>query len=722
MLSRIFHLFLIASYLSGSIDLSAQSCSFKRYQERVFNAVVTSNDLVYGNAPALILPYLGESFTYNTDLTFDLFEPAGDTLNKRPLVILAFGGGFLIGSKEDEDIQATCDSLAKRGYVTASINYRIGMDIINTKSAERAVYRGIQDFSAAIRYFKEYAATYRIDTNYIFAGGVSAGSISALHMAFADESDRYLSSYQSSFPFIAPDMGCKDCSGNNYNHSSTNIKALINCWGAIGNVNFIEQGEDIPLVSFHGDSDLVVPYDSGYPFSVLATMPYVYGSLPISTRANAIGLYNELYTFVGEGHNVWGTVVNNSFVGGPSQYMQPIIQSISDFLFIFLKPETAPIIGDTVVCANEIITYSTSETSGSAYCWDINGGTLVGSNPSSSSVDIQWDSIGVHQLNVIESSSFEAIGDTQSISVLVNGLPSVSTGNDQEICKNDSTTISANGAVIYSWMPITGLVSPYDSITIAHPSITTTYTVTGTDANTCQAKDSITIMVHTLPIVYAGPDTIICAGEIITLNGSGASSYSWDNAIVNGSPFSPIASATYTVTGTDANTCQSTDSITILVNILPEIPIIMRNNDSIYTSNGYSYSWLLDGTVVTGENNHFISPVEPGTYVVEVTDSNGCKSTSAPFLILSKNSSLDDKNNLINIFPNPNKGLFKISFKALVEQQGKMEIYNILGENIYDASFECKDILLNIQDLMGGIYLIRIYFNDTEYIGKFIIK
>ena len=83
---------------------------------------------------------------------------------------------------------------------------------------------------------------------------------------------------------------------------------------------------------------------------------------------------------------------------------------------------------------------------------------------------------------------------------------------------------------------------------------------------------------------------------------------------------------------------------------------------------------------------------------------------------------LAEKNNLIDIFPNPNKGLFKISFKALVEQQGKMEIYNILGENIYDASIDCKDMLVNIQDLMGGIYLIRIYFNDAEYIGRFIIK
>jgi len=276
---------LLLPYLANS-----QTCPSLRYQEAIFDSTVKTTDVIYGNAPELTTVYVNENTTVNIDLKMDIFEPALDTLNLRPLVILAFGGGFLIGGKEDEDIQATCDSLARKGYVTASIQYRLGMDITSSSSGERAVYRALQDFSAAIRYMKEFAGTYRIDTNYIFIGGVSAGSISALHLVFGEESDRPASSYGwGTFP-SAPDLGCIDCSGNSYNHSSTNVKALINCWGAIGDTTWIQTGEDVPIISFHGDADPTVPYNCGFPFTALATMPWVCGSKAISDRCDKVGL------------------------------------------------------------------------------------------------------------------------------------------------------------------------------------------------------------------------------------------------------------------------------------------------------------------------------------------------------------------------------------------------------------------------------------------------
>ena len=187
--------FLLAMQLLGcAFFAAAQPCSNMRYQERVFGQSYVTSNVVYGNAPSLTTVYLGENVTQNVNLTMDIFEPFGDTLAKRPLVVLAFGGAFLIGSKEDGDIQSVCDSLARRGYVTASINYRLGMNVVDGNSAERAIYRSMQDFSAAIRYLKEYADLYRIDTNYIYAGGVSAGGFAALHMAFMDEADRLPSS------------------------------------------------------------------------------------------------------------------------------------------------------------------------------------------------------------------------------------------------------------------------------------------------------------------------------------------------------------------------------------------------------------------------------------------------------------------------------------------------------------------------------------------------
>ena len=467
-------LFTVSGYCT-----QAQLCSSTRYEQRVFTNISKTADVVFGNAPSVTSPYLGEDVTIDIDLTMDIFEPTGDTLALRPLVILAFGGGFLIGSKDDEDIQATCDSLAHKGYVTASINYRLGMNVSDAGSAERAVYRGMQDYSAAIRYLKEFASTYRIDTNYIFVGGVSAGSISALHLIFAEEAERPASTFASGGINPAPDLGCRDCSGNNYDHSSTNVMATINCWGAMGDVNWIEPGENVPIISFHGDQDAIVPIDSGYPFTLMASMPYVYGSIPISNRADSIGLYNELYIFAGEGHNVWGSVVNNSFVGGPTQYFEPIVQSISDFLYLFMKPNTSAISGDIIACLDDIITYSVTNTAGSEYCWDITGGTIVSSDPRANTIDVQWNGTGQHTVSVVEISRFVAEGDTQIINVTVNELP------PEPILQEVNDSLFTDTGYGYQWY-FDGTVVPGENSYFITSLQNGAYTVVISDSNGCE--------------------------------------------------------------------------------------------------------------------------------------------------------------------------------------------------------------------------------------------
>ena len=91
-----------------------------------------------------------------------------------------------------------------------------------------------------------------------------------------------------------------------------------------------------------------------------------------------------------------------------------------------------------------------------------------------------------------------------------------------------------------------------------------TYTVTyTTSTNTCGATSTFDIVIssQSLPTVDAGADVTICDGGSVTLSGSGAVTYSWDNNVSDGVSFSPTATATYTVTGTDANGCVNTDAV-----------------------------------------------------------------------------------------------------------------------------------------------------------------
>jgi hypothetical protein len=403
--------------------VQAQNCLPSRYLKAEF-PVDTLKDVIFGNAPQLTTIYISENFTNPYDLKMDIYLPQGDTLGRRPCLMMAFGGAFLIGAKEDEDVRSVCDSFARKGYVTASINYRLGLNTAINSSAERAVWRGAQDWSAAIRFLKEKADDYGIDTNMMFIGGASAGSFGALHSQYASDADRPASTYAQGLPFPQPDLGCKDCSGNSYTHSSQ-VRAIVNCWGAIGDTAWIDAQDVTPQIAFHGDVDAIVPYGYGFPFTALITLPEVYGSYSIDRRAHHVGLPSSLHTFYGEGHNIWGTVVANEFTPGPTQYWEPILDSIRGYLWTFLKPISYPIAGPGAVYEQDTVVYSVPATAGYHYCWSVDGGTILTANPLSNTITVRWDQAGVRAVRVRPVSHLDAVGDETSYLILV--LPMVAT-------------------------------------------------------------------------------------------------------------------------------------------------------------------------------------------------------------------------------------------------------------------------------------------------------
>ncbi|HEX2901734.1 MAG TPA: hypothetical protein VHS96_18630, partial [Bacteroidia bacterium] len=157
----------------------------------------------------------------------------------------------------------------------------------------------------------------------------------------------------------------------------------------------------------------------GFPFTALFTLPQVYGSSLIAPRLDHLGIYNEFIPFPGEGHNVWGTVVSNNFVGGPTQYWDPILVDIEEFLWHFLKPETGPITGIGYSYPNAIETYSVPAQPGFHWCWTVNGGTIVSANPNSNSIDIQWQTLGLRTITARAFSQLDAAGDTSLLQVVV---------------------------------------------------------------------------------------------------------------------------------------------------------------------------------------------------------------------------------------------------------------------------------------------------------------
>ena len=271
----------------------------KRYKNQVFDKVESRKGIIYHSAE--------NHRNEMQDLKADLYFPKGDTQLNRPLILFMHGGAFTWGSRSNYYAAEFCRSFAKRGYVTASLDYRLGVsNPFNPVEYGEAVYRSVQDLKAAIRYFRNNATIYSINPDAIFIGGASAGAIAALHAAYWRQDD---------VPFYlnAQKLGLLDETGNN----STKVKGVINCFGAIINPEYIREG-DAPVVSVHGEKDPIVPYKSLTlgPFSIS-------GSYDIHRRAKVVGIKSGLKSFPETGHG---------FMNFGSQKWKEGIEAISDFV------------------------------------------------------------------------------------------------------------------------------------------------------------------------------------------------------------------------------------------------------------------------------------------------------------------------------------------------------------------------------------------------------
>ncbi|MCR9172362.1 MAG: PKD domain-containing protein [bacterium] len=267
---------------------------------------------------------------------------------------------------------------------------------------------------------------------------------------------------------------------------------------------------------------------------------------------------------------------------------------------------------DQVVCEGTAVTLSGSGAA--TYVWD--NGVTDGAAFTPGVGTITYTVTGTDANGCV---------DTDQVDVTVNPLPVVSAGPDQTVCEGTQVTLNGSGAVTYAWD--NGITDG----TAFTPTIgTTTFTVTGTDANGCQNTDQVDVTVNPLPIVDAGPDQTVCDGAQVTLTASGASTYVWDNGITNGVAFTPsVGSTTFTVTGTDANGCVNTDQVVVLVNPLPnvsagnDVTVCEGAQVTLNATGATTYVW--DNGVPNGGN--FVPPLGTSTYTVTGTDANGCVNT-----------------------------------------------------------------------------------------------
>ena len=257
---------------------------------------------------------------------------------------------------------------------------------------------------------------------------------------------------------------------------------------------------------------------------------------------------------------------------------------------------------------------------------------------------------------------------TQTLTM--NSKPSISTSatpSSAAVCIGGSVTLrgttTGTNPLTYSW---SGGITDGQSFA---PTVTDTYTVTGTDANNCSNTAPRVVTVSLLPTVSATatPSSTVCAGGSVTLSGSGASTYTWSGNVMDGVSFVPTGTATYTVTGRDVNHCDNTASKTITVT----------------TCN------------TTGGG---------GVGIKEV------------------NTSLQE----ISIYPNPTNGLFSIAIKNASFKELTISVVNMLGTEVFSASDKNNStdykIEINLDGLSKGMYYLKLSTGTDAIIKKLIIQ
>ncbi len=254
--------------------------------------------------PTVNMTTVTYSSVYN--LQMDIYQPAGDTLSARPVIILAHGGSFLGGTKSDDPtVDSLCVRFAKRGYITVSIDYRLTdiLHIVDSVSATDEVIKAMSDGKAAIRYFVKDAATaniYKADTDRIFIGGNSAGAVLYMHVAYLDSIGECPS-------YIVDAMNANGgFEGNSGNAGyTTRFNAVINLAGALNQSAFIGTG-DVPSVNAQGTTDDVVPYNCGYPLTGLVHVQLC-GLGVLEPVYVSKSIYHMSHVFPGDGHVPWST-------------------------------------------------------------------------------------------------------------------------------------------------------------------------------------------------------------------------------------------------------------------------------------------------------------------------------------------------------------------------------------------------------------------------------
>ena len=319
---------------------------------------------------------------------------------------------------------------------------------------------------------------------------------------------------------------------------------------------------------------------------------------------------------------------------------------------------------------------------------------------------------------------------TDTINIISVSSPNIDIVGSQNYCDGDTVNLYATGATTYNWSNL----SNNDSIQYI-PIVGSEWVSVVGSLNSCSSSDSILIRTNSLPIINTTSDTLVCNGNCVQLNSTGAVSYLWlpisglSSSTISNPIACPSVTTNYNINGLDSNGCENTSSVLITVNNSPSFSldidttinigeVILINTglmcDSIYWSPS-SYLSCLDCASQT------ISPTSNIEYDIKCIDSIGCYSLGIVKInVVSK--IINDTIDIPNGFTPNDDGINDVWFILGLDNYPENEviIFNRWGNQVFQANPYLNNWggKYNNSELPAGSYYFILKLDKTETIIK----
>jgi hypothetical protein len=374
---------------------------------------------------------------------------------------------------------------------------------------------------------------------------------------------------------------------------------------------------------------------------------------------------------------------------------------------------------DTTLCGGPLLLDAGNP--GSAYVW----------NNASTAQTLSASATGNYSVVVTDGNG---CSNSDAINVTINPYPVAPLGSDSAVCGTSYVLDAGNPGSMYLW----STSATTQTITISSSG---TYFVTVTTTAGCSISDTVAIVLNTPPTANAGPDTSICVGNTVTLNGNnGFSGYLWEfdsfQSNTQSITVTPGVTTTYTLTVTDANGCTGSDMVVVTVDQAPVASftyVITGGNNVTFTntstgSSPLTFTWDFgDGSPTSTLANPTHTYTANGTYNVLLVATNACGSFTFSQTITVTGIGFEElsADGTIKVFPNPSNGLFTISVDIDLDQL-QVDIYDLQGKQVYGSMDEHVisgfNRQVDLQGLADGMYTIRINTGNVLKTGKLIIS